>query len=268
MIDLSDICGLPISFDKESATISYDKCVSCSNLDNVSLVSIIPTLLNKYLKYPEYVYSHHRNIVHIDDLAGLNGFSYDIIVVPYGLLGIEYIRTHVYHSQEVEGKYDCIVEVLSGALTVVLQKNEESDDPFSFEKKVDIMKIINLKKGERVAIPTGYYYTFANTSTEPIVFSRVAGGAKEPVDYNSLQKERGLAYYVISKNARTEVVPNPKYSVKNEIELLDLEDVLEEDAFFIAELYEPQRPLYHVFAKQHSFLDALLWVFNWTIIMR
>lgn len=258
MIDLSDICGLPITFDKEAASISYDKCVSCANLDRVPLASIIPTLLNKYLKYPEVVYSHHKNIVHIDDLDGLNGFTYDILIVPYGLLGIEYIRTHVYYSERKEGKYDCIVEVLSGSLTVVMQRNAESEDEYDFEKKVESMRIVELKKGERIAIPTGYYYTFANTSTEPIVFSRVAGSSKQPIDYNTLQKERGLAYYVISKNARTEVVPNPKYSIKNEVELLSLEEVLEEDAFFIAQLYEPPRPLYHVFAQQHSLLDIIL----------
>lgn len=258
MIDLSNISGLPIFFDEETASISYEDCVNCSVSDDIQLNAIIPTLLNKYLKYPEVVYSHHKNLAHVNDLDGLNGFTYDIVVIPYGLLGIEYIRTHVYYSNHVEGKYDCIVEILSGELSVVMQKNDDEDDPYAFETQVDHMQLITLKKGERLAIPTGYFYTFVNTSSEPVVFSKVAGADHEPVDYNVIQKERGLAYYVISKNARTEVVPNPKYKINNEIQFVSLDDLLEDDTFFIAELYEEPQPLYHVFSQKHPFLDTIL----------
>jgi oxalate decarboxylase/phosphoglucose isomerase-like protein (cupin superfamily) len=260
MIDLSNISGLPLRFNEETVSLELDTCLECSHQEQVPLSSIIPTLLNKFLKYPETVYSHHKRIAHIDDLEGVNGISYDILVMPYGLLGIEYIRTHVYYSDYVAGKYDTIVEVLSGNLSVVMQKNENEEDvdPYSFETEVDRIHVVDLRKGDRLAIPTGYFYTFVNTSQNPVIFSKVTGAEKQPVDYSVLEKERGLAYYIISKNARTEVVPNPKYKINNELEHVMLNDLLSDDMFFLAELYDNPQPLYNHYAKNHKKLQEWL----------
>lgn len=212
MIDLSELCGLPVTFDNDNSTFILSEEYTCEGEYKVKLSEITPILLNKYLKYPEFVYTHKRNINSKD--FQVEGLSYDLIHIPFGLLGIEYIKTHVYYSDNIEGKYDCIVEVLQGELTAVLQKNEPKLDEWQFNTGVEDLSIVVLRKGHKLAVPTGYFYTFVNTGSVPLIMSRVTSvHRKTPVDYQILKREKGLACYIISKNAKIETVANPKYKV-------------------------------------------------------
>lgn len=212
MIDLSDLCGLPIQFDNDNSTFLLSEDLSCEGEIKVKLSEITPILLNKYLRYPEFVYTHRRNISSKDFFC--DGVSYDLMHIPFGLLGIEYIKTHVYYSDRVEGKYDCIVEVLQGEMTVVLQKIEPKLDEWQYNTGVEDLSIIVLRKGHKLAIPTGYFYTFVNTGSVRLLISRISAIHRHaPVDYEILKREKGLACYIISKNAKIETVANPKYKV-------------------------------------------------------
>lgn len=244
MIDLSGVSGLPIKFDAEKVTIYFDDCVNCGNIVKVPLSEMIPILLNKFLKYPELVYSHHCNITNGE--GALDKLTYDIITIPYGLLGIEYIRTHVYSSDYAEGKFDCMVEVLTGKLTVVLQKNVESDDPYEFEKTVEEMQLVELSSGQKFPVPTGYLYTFINTETYPVVFSKVSGKNHKEIDYSVLKKEKGLAFYIISKNARIEIVPNPKYKSLSSPKMSNMQEVMQSDKYGCKTFCEESMPLYNL----------------------
>lgn len=257
MIDLSGISGLPIKFDAEKVSITFDDCVNCDNIVKVPLSEMIPILLNKFLKYPEMVYSHHRNITNGE--GPLDKITYDLITIPYGLLGIEYIRTHVYKSDFQKDKFDCVVEVLTGKLTVVLQKNQQSEDPYQFETIVEEMQLVEITQGQKFAIPTGYLYTFINTETFPVVFSRVSGKNHKEIDYNMLKKEKGLAYYIISKNARIEIVPNPKYKNLNSPRVLTLEDLVDGSIATCKKICEQSLPLYNLL---HSEADEIVEVLN------
>lgn len=226
MIDLSEVCGLPVQFDNENISFVLADDLNCDGEDQVKLSEIVPILLNKYLKYPEVVYKHRKNIFFKDNQP--NRISYDMICIPFGLLGIEYIKTHVYYSPEVVGKYDCVIEVLQGEMIVVMQKNQPKEDEWQYDTYVEDLAIVTLKKGHKLAIPTGYFYTFVNTGNSFLIISRVRSKqSATPIDYSMLRREKGLACYIISKNAKIETVANPKYKVTTKLKAMSITSFIE-----------------------------------------
>lgn len=214
MIDLQLSSGLPIKFDEIAERFHYGEGVTFNALNRIPLSSMLPGLLNKSLRYPENVYLEHRNIHHVehDELFKNSGFNYDILMLPSGLMGVEFIRSHIFYS-ECAGtdstEVSEIVEVLSGALTILLQKNNPKDE-FDFETRVSEGLVVKIKEGEKFSLPRGYYYTFINTKETPVVFSRFyMKGCM--CDYSRFRREQGLAYFAIRKNAKQEIVLNPRY---------------------------------------------------------
>lgn len=216
MVDLSYISGLPIQLDEDTNTIYYNDTVDFVSEEDIGLQEIIPVLLNKFLKYPEKVYTQHSKVTRSDFDYTNKNISVDLVMLPFGLLGIEYIKTHIYFSEFVENKYACFIEVVRGEVTVLIQKNKDNPDPYAFNTFVEKIDIINLSEGDRLAIPTGLYYTFINTGNAQTVFTVAHSGHHKNIDYSKIQKEKGLAFYIISKNARLEIVANPKYRIQCE----------------------------------------------------
>lgn len=252
MIDLQDISSLPIQFDFSEGTFVFNECVKCSKLEKIPLSELTPALLNKTLKYPEIVYEEGENLYEDIDEEVFQGsnLKYEVIVIPAGLLGIEYIKSHIYYSPASEGKYGCMVECLYGMLTVLIQKNKPKDE-LDFDTSVEKGMMIKLRKGEKIAIPAGYYYTFINTKNMPVIFSRIYK-SKGVINYSIISNEQGLAYFAIRKNARTEIVFNPRYKEVPQIERYTPAD----DPFAIK---DKTRPLYEQIKKEMDFfMDSLL----------
>lgn len=218
MIDLEDLTGLPIKMDMDTGQLFYDDNLDLEDEYFIPLSELSHVLLNKSIKYPENVYKLHKNLMHKKSQKGDCELGYDLVYMPYGLLGIEYIKTHIYYSECEDSKYDSIIEVYSGTLTAVIQKNSEDCDPYAYETEVDDIVLVQVKKGQRLAIPRGVYYTFLNTGDVPVVYGRVVSPKHQVVDYATLQRQKGLAYYIISKNARMEIVANPKYKLNCELQ--------------------------------------------------
>lgn len=251
MIDLYGISSLPIQFDYQDTSFIFNDCITCGCRKKIELDHLTPTLLNKSLKYPEIVYAENENLYSTEDSQFFNetGLHYDIVALPAGLLGIEYIKTHVYYSPEEEGKYSSVVECLHGTLTVLIQKNKPKDE-YEFQSEVEEGMMIKLRQGEKIAIPTGYYYTFINTRNLPAIFSRTYKN-KGMVDYGMLANEQGLAYFAIRKNARTEVVYNPRYKTVPDIQKFTPTNEKFRYRF-------TKRPIYEQIRKEiNYFLDSL-----------
>lgn len=222
MLCLRSVSGLPLDVDVELERLVLDDVeLNYTECRHVPLSELIPSLLNKSLRYPEDVYSQHRSIKmkqHSDSWP--TGYDYDVYFVPSGLLGIEYCKTHVFKTaSDADGKVSSFIQILSGSVTVLLQRNEANTDPYALGETVAVAQLIELQEGDKLAIPAGYYYTFINTGEEPVVFARFRK-KEHIVDPFSLTKHNGLAYYLISKNARREIVSNPKYRY-----ITDLEEV-------------------------------------------
>lgn len=241
MIDLSNLCGFSLKIDEGRGRVIFGDNVNCKCEQFVSLQEIIPVLLNKQLKYPENVYKEHKSLYERESQDGNGkGLAYDLLYIPYGLLGIEFIKTHIYQSTFVENKYHCMVELLSGEMMVVMQKNAEKEDIFQTETYVDDMVIVKLVPGEQLAIPTGYMYTFVNVGLAPVVFAKICNKDQTSMDYAELKKERGLAYYIISKNAKVEAVANPKYKINCRLKNMSLKKLLKDED--LKNTYSPFEP--------------------------
>jgi oxalate decarboxylase/phosphoglucose isomerase-like protein (cupin superfamily) len=255
MIDLNDVSGLPIQFDPDTSTFVLSEELGCDGEYKVKLSEIVPVLLNKYLKYPEVVYTHRKNIA----IKGIEseGVSYDLLHIPFGLLGIEYMKTHVYYSDEIPGKYDCVVEVLQGELTAILQKNEAKEDEWQYDTNVEDLSILVLRKGHKLAIPTGYFYTFVNTGSLPLIISKVSAIQKHSlVNYDVLKREKGLACYIISKNAKIETVANPKYKVPAKLKATGIGTFMEKKSQDESqkEIFKNKDPLAKMISAVKSFV--------------
>ncbi len=210
MIDLSSICGLPIQLNEETGEITVEGDSNFEKEIEVALNEIIPVLLNKFLRYPEKVYKMHSKVFRSQ---GASDLEYSLIQIPYGLLGIEFIKTHIFYSDFDSEKVSSFVEVVSGEITLIIQRNKESQDEYAYTREVDNVDIIKLSKGDRIAIPAGVYFTFVNTGSQQCLIAVVTSSKVRKVDYSNFQRERGLAYFIISKNARLEIVANPRYKV-------------------------------------------------------
>ena len=212
MIDLQSLCSLPITFNNQKEKLVFGDDLILESTEKIPLKSLIPSLLNKSLIYPVDVYEEYKNIRHVEHRESLKyEVHYDLMMIPEGLLGVEYIKSHIYFSADkcAENITACVVEVIHGTLTILLQKNLTCEVP-SFYTEVDEGVLIEVKKGEKAIIPTGYYYTFINTTEQPIIFSIVYRN-KSVVDYSKFRREQGLAYFCIRKNGRSEIVKNPRY---------------------------------------------------------
>lgn len=227
MLNFLDLCSLDIHYDLESNAILYGEHIKYTQFQKVGLKNLAPVLLNKSLTYPVEVYEEYIGVFHESDQAEAQvGLSYDLINLPAGLLGIEFIKTHVYYAPEKtdSDNISSIVEVLHGSLTILVQRNM-CKDQYDCYSRVNDGYLVKLNKGEKFVIPDGYYYTFINTSEDPVVFSR-AYRKNCVADYNQLKKERGLAYYCIRKNGREEIVMNPLYRGTPQIKVVNCEHCL------------------------------------------
>lgn len=211
MLKQLEIAGIPLSLDELTERIFVDESrVSYGKSGNVRLIEISPVLLNKALRYPEVVCTYYTNLRLSDEPEWPNDFAFDVINIPVGLLGIEYIKTHVFGTDPATGSIACVIQVFSGELTILMQRNRPKQDRFDIDTYVDEVTLVQLGAGEKVAIPSGVLYTFVNAGLVPAVFARIQA-ADHVVNYQTLSRECGLSYYLISKNARMELVPNPRY---------------------------------------------------------
>ncbi len=229
MVDLTEYAGFQLKLDDLKNRFIFDDNVTCQDESYVGLDEILPVLLNKFVRYPEKVYKLHKNVVPRTENCDTS-LSYDIYQIPVGLLGIEFVKTHVYYSEYKESKYASIIECLAGELTVIMQKNvkKEATD-YEFDTYVEDIVVVTLKRGEKVAIPSGYFYTFVNAGSAGVVMAKLSGKAEIQVDYNNLRREKGLAYFIISKNAKAETVANPKYKIQCKLKVYSVRKIIRDE---------------------------------------
>ncbi|MCA9382026.1 hypothetical protein KC660_01305 [Candidatus Dojkabacteria bacterium] len=196
MVKLERITGLPIKFDRDNYSLVFDEDqIRVSKVRRYKIRNLRPYVLNRELKYPIDVYLTYSNIAK----GQTNNLSLDITIIPPNLLGIEYVKTVPKKVPERKGKFR-IVHTLYGSATLLIQDREDQD------AKVYLTR---LEAKNFLMIPAGYYYNFVNTRSTPLLIAEYY--AKNLEHAASLKKMKGMGYYVISKNAKQEIVKNPHY---------------------------------------------------------
>jgi oxalate decarboxylase/phosphoglucose isomerase-like protein (cupin superfamily) len=211
MINLQDSSGLPLIFNSHDNSLQISSELSVGMIDRVKLDSIRSILLNRTLHYPLQVYTEYSDITlaHHASLFRTHKLHYNILILPSGLLGIEYNKTHLFSPDNDRNEITLITDIIYGSgiiLTQSIDKVETTDN----EPCVDFAAMYKVKKGDRIAIPQKYMYTFVNTSNNPLIIGRLFEDDGK-IDYRTLKREQGMAYYFIRKNARREIVRNPRY---------------------------------------------------------
>lgn len=222
MISLQDTSGLPLLLNNQDYTLHPAGEIVINNTDRVRLDMIRPTLLNRTLRYPNHVYTEYNDIFvpRHQEIFEKNSLHYSIIVLPPGLLGIEYNKTHIFAPDKDHNEITTIADIMYGRGVVVIQK---ADKTAASEKENPFVAMFLVKRGDRVPVPQGYMYTFINSSNSALIVGRLFEDDGK-IDYRVLRKEHGMAYYFIRKNARRETVKNPRYREDRKLKKLKAQD--------------------------------------------
>lgn len=210
-IDLRGVLGLSVIYDGEDLIL---KDTECQEKLVVSIDDMRDQLLNKELDCPEIFYTKYKQI----DTKGLfasKKLKLNIYTMRSNLAGIEYVKTRATRSS----KYPRIFEVLFGSSTILLQK-------YKSPKENRIIKIL-AKKGDKVIVPAGYDFVATNPrQSSTLILAEVMSIKASP--RVTLDDYSGIAYYVIRKNAKQEIVRNPNYKIVNELEKVNMADIVKE----------------------------------------
>jgi oxalate decarboxylase/phosphoglucose isomerase-like protein (cupin superfamily) len=163
----------------------------------VEIDDIRPQLLNQELSYPEVFYHKYLGIDN-DDIFSSKNLKVNIYQIPPNFAGIEFVKTRATRLPN----HPKIVEVIYGGGTIVMQKMDEDNE------KSDII-ITKVKRDRKLIVPPGYDFTLVNTRNAQLIAIEVYNSETKHV--SQLDSLKGLAYYVIRKNAKREIVRNPVY---------------------------------------------------------
>ena len=140
----------------------------------------------------------------------------NVTIMETGTVGGEYIKTYGhYHIGNLDETYWFV----QGGGVVLQQKLVEKDGAPQADR-VEEFKATVVKAGDSAYMPPGYGHLIVNTGDEWMVMiddSPVEGAgdnASMPghADYEAVKKMRGFAYYVVEKDGKPALVPNPLYT--------------------------------------------------------
>lgn len=218
MIDLSDVCGLPILFDPETYDLRSAKTgwelpePGIRRLDEMR-----PVLMDPDCEGPEIVYWMYRDVClpEHSHLRREYGLRYDISVFRGDMFGREYFKTAGHYHPYIHWKYPIswpeVYEVLYGEAIYVLQYVDDIyKDPYYIEVKDFI--IVHAKPGRQVVMPPNYGHVTINPNPgRPLVMANwVCDWFKSY--YKSVEEARGYCYYCVQdETGAPKWVPNPTY---------------------------------------------------------
>ena len=129
------------------------------------------------------------------------------------LAGIEFVKTRVTRCKN----YPRIFEVLYGTASLLIQQYKSPKENKTYK--------LAAKKGEKVVVPAGYDFVIVNARQNSILVVAEYSYTKA-ITRVVLDDDNGMAYYVIRKNAKQEIVRNPSYKIVNSPKKVNMESVL------------------------------------------
>lgn len=208
-IDLKRSSGLPLYYSGEEL---QPQGLTLSGTTTVCIDDIRSQLLNEDLNCPEIFYKKYKDLDK-DEVFKSKNLKINIYLIFPNLAGIEYTKTFATKCL----RRPRILEVIYGGGTVLLQKY---DSPI----KNRIIKS-QVKKGQKIIVPQGYTCSIVNSrqTSNLIVLELISRDASPRI---VLDDRGGMAYYIIRKNAKQEIVRNPDYKIVNDPEKVEWEDII------------------------------------------
>jgi oxalate decarboxylase/phosphoglucose isomerase-like protein (cupin superfamily) len=208
-IDLKQSSGLPLYYSGEDL---QPQGLTIKDTATFCIDNIRPQLLNEELNCPEIFYKKYKDIDK-DGVFKDKNLKINIYLIFPNLAGIEYTKTFATKSL----RRPRILDIVYGGGTILLQKYES---PI----KNRIIKV-QVKKGQKIIVPSGYTCTIVNSrqGSNLIVLELLSRESNPRI---VLDDKGGMAYYIIRKNAKQEIVRNPNYKIVNEPEKIDWDSVL------------------------------------------
>ena len=224
MIDLSNVSGLPIWLDLGNNMLTFGKeteriCPTVKYTKDIKSV-----LMEEPKSDNQEVYYAYRGIsLHKDkDLFQDCQLRYDIIVIPPGTLGQEYVKTKGHEHEKIPGTehtYPEVYLVLHGKINYLLQ-HRKTDDELGI---IDEVLVIEAASDDKVLIPPDYAHFSINADTETAVIANLVGTNFSSL-YENIEKLQGAAYYLVKDNEKNGFVRNRLYRRVPNIRYLEPKD--------------------------------------------
>lgn len=244
-VDLSQISGLPLSFDAETHKLIFHPPLKEVKPNIRTREEMKKVLCDPDAPAPDKFYYMYRDIHFEKDEELLRKYNvrYDITILPPFLAGSEFNKTagH-YHPEAVPGvSYPEVYEVLHGTAHYLLQK---SFPPYN---EVTDVILVTANAGDKVVIPPNYGHITINPSlTEMLVMSNYSGDGFSSIYAPYAEKRGGTDYEMRVRSTEVEnetIVGNSRYSSHYELKFARANDA----PFFGLSKYKPMYP---------SFFDA------------
>ncbi len=195
-IQLRKTSGLNLIFEKDK--IIFDK-VHYSRNKVITLDDMRPQILNEDLQSPEVFYTKYSN-VDTEDVFKSKKIKVNLINIPPNVAGIEYVKTKATQCTS----HNKVLEIVSGSGLLLIQSFPTSEG----ESNVVLVKV---KTADKIIIPAKYTYSLINNRVVPLIaLEFMSLRAKNKL---VLDEMKGMAYYIIKKNAKQEIVRNPLYKI-------------------------------------------------------
>lgn len=162
---------------------------------------MVNTLMDAKIEGSADAYYMFRNIY------ASEGIRFDITLIPAGILGSEFPKTHGHHHPDAgEGlSYPEIYQVLKGKAFFIFQRSHPNG-------RVDVI-MVDAEEGDVILIPPGYGHVSINNGDKDLLLSNLVYDKFSAV-YDDHSDNKGAAYYYLKDG---EIVQNDKYIVeKNE----------------------------------------------------
>lgn len=210
-INLKKNAGFPIIYDGDELIV---KDFSFKDSVEVGIDDIRNQLLNKELSCPETFYKKYRRLDD-NDIYKSKNLKINFYTLKPNLAGIEFVKTRATRCN----RYARIFDFVYGGATVLLQNY--------VSPKNNRTITISAKKEQKIIIPAGYSVVVVNTrQNSNLIFAEYLSINARPRVV--LDERNGLAYYIIRKNAKQEIVRNPSYKIINEPEKLEWDKIISE----------------------------------------
>jgi hypothetical protein len=235
-IDLKNSSGFQMNFNGDNLEV---KDFSFKEVREISIDEIRNQLLNKELSCPDVFYKKYKELDD-NDMYKSKDIHINFYTLKPNLAGIEYVKTRATRCN----RYPRIIETVHGGATIILQ---DYNGP-----KTNRIIITTTKKKQKIIVPPGFAIGIVNArQNSNLVFAEYMSiNAKPKV---VLDDRDGLAYYIIRKNAKQEIVRNPSYKIVNEPEITNWDSIIEEYGI------TPKTPIIKQIVRKYERFD---WLFK------